>query len=451
MAFRYEVNGQVVEFDKEPTEKDIDEAAAMLSKSSSKTKQADKPNAVKETVKEAAKQTGRAFAGPGLSEYIPGLESNTTLAAADTGNKIGQNIANEMGVPNEPNLPIEFGQSMRFDVNPNSVTAGMIGGALDPRSVAGMKFAPQVAKSAAGAAERAGMTAMSKIESQATTLAKSSKVMKQAEELTTQILQPTTTELADSIARGRTLPSIKRGAESITKARNFDELVGSLKNTTKELFEERNAILGEFNKPVGNEVLESLEEFATIQNKSRRYSPNQLKIIDEVASREAQFLNDNPSIDIIKAQARKEELQKLTSQLLEKRKAGTISGRESMELQAYDALRSGYRKAILKALPREKAAVVDKINSKYEGMVDATELAAKQQAKAVKEIPNTLPEKISAVFGWSPKYTTLRFLTKEYIGLAGQSKLAKTTQKVADLRAKSELLKFLAGSAKKTR
>lgn len=279
----------------------------------------------------------------------------------------------------------------------------------------------------------------------------SSKAMREAETLATQILQPTTSELAESVAKGKRLPSIQRGAEAITRAKNFDELVGSLKTTTKELFEERKAIMTDYNKSVGNEMLDSLQEFTEATNKSRRFNKNQLKTIDEVAQREAQYLAENPSMDIIQAQARKEELQKHTRTLLDKKQAGTLTGRESLELQAYDALRAGYRKAILKALPKDKAAVVDKINSKYEGLTDATWLASVQGAKASKQVPHTFLEKVSNSFGLSPQFTAFRMITKEAAGLVGKTNLERTTSKIADLRAKSDLLKFLAKNASKVK
>jgi hypothetical protein len=156
-------------------------------------------------------------------------------------------------------------------------------------------------------------------------------------------------------------------------------------------------------------------------------------------------------MDIIKAQARKEELQKLTRPLLEKREMGTLTGAENLELQAYDALRSGYRKGILKALPSDKAKIVDKINSQYEGLLDATELASKQSAKSQLEIPKTLLEKVAASFGLSPKFTAFRLVTKELAGLTGKTHLMKTTNKIAELRAKSEMLNQLIAVAKKAK
>src|SRR3990167_7388845 len=277
----------------------------------------------------------------------------------------------------------------------------------------------------------------------------SQKNLTKAEKLTAQVLQPTSKDLADSIMSGKPLPSIKRGAENIRASSTFEEMVDSLKNTTKELFEERNMILTENNLPIGSEALESLSELANNAVRNKVLSPGKIRKFDDVFYRELQFLEENPGLDVVSAQSRKEILQDLTRPLLEKRKAGNLTGSEQVELQAYDALRSGYRKAILKALPKDKSIVVDKINSKYEGLLEATDLASKQAAKAFKEIPQTLLEKIGASFGLSPKFTAFKLVNKELGGLVGSTNLKRTTSKIAELRNKSATLRSLASLAKK--
>lgn len=277
----------------------------------------------------------------------------------------------------------------------------------------------------------------------------SKKALNEAEKLATQILQPTTSDLSEAIAKGKQLPSIKRGAESISSARTFEDVVKQLRTTTKDLFDERRMILEQNNVPVGGQALEALSEVASKANKDMVLSPSKLKQFDNVFYREAEFLEKNPVMDVVTAQARKEALQDLTRPLLEKRRAGTLTGSENVELQAYDALRQGYRNAILKALPKDKATIVDKINSKYEGLLDATELASSQAARGIKEVPKSLLEKVAASFGLSPKFTAFRLATKELAGLTGKTRLERTTTKIMELRNKSETLRQLARLAKK--
>lgn len=359
----------------------------------------------------------------------------------------GLNITGGLENPNSlvsksASIPATMAKSLMKSENPIANFGLDI--ALDPRTYA---MGPNV-KTVAGQVEKGLMKATMNSEQM---LAKSNKIMGEAEKLAVNILQPTTNELAEYIAKGKQLPSIKRGAESISRVKTFDELVGSLKNTTKELFVERDGILKEFNRPVGGEALESLSELSAKASKDMVLSPGKLKKFDEVFYREAQFLEQNPTMDIVTAQARKEKLQELTKPLLEKRKYGTLTGAESTELQAYDALRSGYRKAILKALPKDKANIVDKINSKYEGLMDATELAASQSAKSMKEVPQNIIDKVAASFGLSPKFTAFRLATKEFAGLVGKTKLEKTTGKIQELRNTAHTLRTLSDLAKKVK
>lgn len=396
----------------------------------------------KKIFRDSLKQSLRNVMGQATSEFIPGLESDLILQGVDAGNKFGKEITNSLGVPSKPNLPINFG-GLKGNINPNSVTSTLLGGALDPRSIAS-----GIALSGPGQAiERAAITA-----TRPGYLMKGSRnAIKEAEKLTTQILQPTTSELSEAIMTGKQLPSIKRGAENIVASKTFEDVVKSIKNTTKELFDERNLILNEHNVEVGNEALESLSNAAKKASKEMVLSPGKMKQFDNVFFREAQFLEQNPNMDIVTAQARKEALQKLTKPLLDKRKAQTLTGAENVELQAYDALRAGYREAILKALPKDKAKLVDRINSKYEGLLDATELASDQAARGIKEVPKTLLEKVASSFGLSPKFTAFRLATKELAGVAGKTRLERTTSKIMELRNKSETLRQLAHLARKVK
>lgn len=277
----------------------------------------------------------------------------------------------------------------------------------------------------------------------------SGKAMAQAEKLTTQILQPTVKELSNSVANGKQLPSIRRGAENIAAAGTFNEVVEHLKTTTRDLFNERNQILSDNDLPVGKQVLNELINLTSQMEKDRVLSPSKIKKMDEVLSREAQFLDENPNMTVTQAQARKEKLQELTKPLLEKRQSGTLTGFENVELQAYDALRYGYRQSILRSLPKDKASIVDKINSKYEGLLDATELASKQAARSDLQVPKTLIDKVAASFGLSPQFTAFRLATKEAAGVLGKTRLNRTTSKIAELRNKSETLRQLAHLARK--
>jgi len=274
---------------------------------------------------------------------------------------------------------------------------------------------------------------------------------KRAEKLTAEILQPKTADLSDAISKGRKLPSIQRGAERIRQVESFEELTTVLDDAVGALFKERNAILLSNNTKVGSKPLELLKKFVQKERALERKvvsKPADIKTVDKVLTSEVEFLEANPALDIVQAQARKEFLQDITRPLLEKRIAGTLTGTENARLRAIDQLRAGYRKAILDSLPKNKAVIVDKINSQYEGLIDARGLAATQAAKAVKEVPLSILERIATSFGLSPKFTAARLLIK---GVAGRSKLKKVTGRIEKLRKETELIRGLVQAAKSQR
>lgn len=396
----------------------------------------------KSIFRESLKQVGRSMAGTGLSEFVPGLESGITKAGSEAGMQAGKDITNGLHVPTTPNANVKFA-GLQANINPNSVSSMALGSMLDPRSLLGGVSITGPGK----AVESAGTRALRP----GALRRQSGNAIKEAEKLTSQLLQPNTTELAEAVVAGRPLPSIQRAAENIRVSKTFDDVVKTLKTTTKELFDERRMIFDEYNAPIGNEALDSLDELAKSAAKDMVMSPSKMRQIDNVYYREAKFLEENPNMDVIAAQARKEKLQELTRPLIEKRRAGNLTGAESAELQAYDALRSGYRNAILKALPRDKAAVVDKINSKYEGLVDATELASQQVARGMKEIPKTLLDNVAASFGLSPQYTAVRLTIKKIADMAQGTTLKQTSSKIVDLRNRAETLRQLSKLAKKVK
>lgn len=404
-------------------------------------------NIVKESAQNASKNiirdTGRAIMGTGVSEFVPQLESPITTQASQTAMKAGRSIVNNLGIPSTPNAKLG-----PFNINPNSVSSNVIGGLLDPRSLLALGLGGANVGTTAGKALERGMLGM---ENESQLASRATKAMNEAEKITTQILQPTTSELSAAIASGKQLPSIARGAENISRAKSFDELVGHLRNTTAELFQERNAILKDNNVSVGTQAFDSLDELINTAKSDKIMAPGKLKILDNVYAREAEFLAENPNMDVLAAQARKEKLQDLTKPLLQKRSTGTITGAENVELQAYDALRAGYRKAILKALPSNKASIVDKINSKYEGLIDATDLASTQSAKSIKEIPQGIFEKIASSFGLSPQFTAFRLAAKEVAGVVGKTNLERSTMRIENLRAKQQLLNQIILAAKKAK
>ena len=79
MAFKYEVNGHVIEFEQEPTEQDIDEAASQLGQSPA-------PTSNKQGIDfgQAANAAGRAIMSPSPTDFVQG-GGNPVIAAGMAG------------------------------------------------------------------------------------------------------------------------------------------------------------------------------------------------------------------------------------------------------------------------------------------------------------------------------------------------------------------------------
>jgi len=267
--------------------------------------------------------------------------------------------------------------------------------------------------------------------------------MREAEKITAQILQPKIKDYADSISKGYKLPAIQQGARRMEHVESFDELVAVFDDTIEKTFKQRNAILISENNPINTvEIMDDVISFIKKSQSEKIYSGSQLRKMGNILSQEIDFLTQNPLFNIADAQARKEVLQKATLPLLNKRSAGNLTGTENAELVVRDAIRSTYRKSILRNLPLDKAKIVDKANKQYEGLIEARDLAANSAAKAQAEMPKTLLEKIAASFGLSPKFTAARLVLKGISG-AGKPHLSKLSEKASNLRDRSLALRAL--------
>lgn len=268
-----------------------------------------------------------------------------------------------------------------------------------------------------------------------------------AAKLATEILQPGKAKLAEDLARNKQAPEVVALVDNVKKAKNFTELKNTLQQKTKEIFKQRDEIFDANNFSIGDDYLKSLDDAIAKAKSQNLQSPARIKVMEEVAKRERDYLESvGGTITRKAAQARKESLQELTQPLLKKKEVGNLAADEASEMAALDALRSGLMKSI-----EGSDDVVRNINGQYEGLKEAVKLLAGREALTQKEISRTLLQRIAApivdlisgstgagsaafVARLAAKQNrNLKSLTKELIKLRNRSKDKAFIQKVIDL------------------
>lgn len=208
---------------------------------------------------------------------------------------------------------------------------------------------------------------------------------RKAEKFTTEILNPPKADLAEYIAQGRQLPAVEQMTPIIKKSRTYGELLTNLRNTIKSSFEERNSILASNNFRVKPTYIKALEDSIIEAKAGGQRTPLEIKQMEDVLTREKVFYTKNRGLDRVKAQARKEYLQKETRKLLE----GKNIQEQPARKQALDSLRRGLKEVVEAGDPN-----IARINSTYEGLSDAKDLLAGQEALSQKALTPGAIEKI---------------------------------------------------------
>lgn len=216
---------------------------------------------------------------------------------------------------------------------------------------------------------------------------------RKAEKLTTEVLQPSKGELARSLENGKQLPAVKQGAEAITKSKNYTDLRNNLDNHIKDIFDERNSILKQNNKPIGTSYIDNLEKYIQEQAGKGQSTPSEIQQMQDVLDREKAFAVKNP-LDRISGQSRKEDLQDLTNTLLQKSEHGDVIDTQPARNRALNELRRGLKEAV----EAGDAKIAD-LNSRYGGLRRAKQLIAGQEALINKEVPPHFLERVPIVKG----------------------------------------------------
>lgn len=216
-------------------------------------------------------------------------------------------------------------------------------------------------------------------------------LIKKAEKLTTEILNPGKSELADAISRGNQAKSIAEAAKVIKKSDDFNKIVSDIDKSIDINFTKRNELLKSDNFNIGGEqYISSLKHEIIRQEKLGQATPAEIMQMKKVLAREQAFIiKKGGKIDRLSAQERKEYLQNQTESLLIRDAKGKNTSTEPARTRALDALRFGLKDAV-----EGGDTEIARLNSTYEGLKRAKRLAAEQSALIQKAVPRSLIENI---------------------------------------------------------
>lgn len=327
--------------------------------------------------KVAAKTTGRAFLGQGISEFVPGLESEPTKRGIETANAFGEKFTRNVSSTPNVNVPV-IG-----DVNPRTVSRELVAGALDPRSLAGMFGGPLAS---------AGSRFSSRV---ATGLERGAALkLSQAQDLATKVLNPT--NLKQDINLGRVPISIEEATPKIRKVGNYKELRDLFAKAKQVPMERRAKTYSSTKAPLDTSQLDPAADLLLEQSRNPRVKQSEVRKVRGTIERETNALAGETVEQLTDPnylQQQKEFYQTKADSLYKKREMGTLTGNESAELQGYEKLAKGYQTKLEKLDP-----TVASDNREFQGLNEAQELASAQAAKeAVTEKPGAIEGLIGRV------------------------------------------------------
>jgi hypothetical protein len=217
-------------------------------------------------------------------------------------------------------------------------------------------------------------------------------MVSKAQKLTTEILQPPKADLQNAYERGDSYRPIEVATRYISKAKNYEELQNRLQQVMDAKIKERNFLIKRYNRPIGGTYTQPLEEYITEQRRSGQVPQNELNTMQEVLDREKAWLKRQRKMNTVKAEARKEMLQRQTESLLERQADGKVTDRDPARNRALDKLRKGLKEKIEISHPQIK-----RNNADFSALMEARNLAAGQRALAQKAVPENIFQKIVSI------------------------------------------------------
>lgn len=215
-----------------------------------------------------------------------------------------------------------------------------------------------------------------------------SKLITKAQKITTELMQPSKTQLVKYLDRGQEMPAIREAAKVIKKSKNYTQLRNNIDDVIKSNFTKRNAILKKNNFKVSDDYLTELKSLIQETKQVGQATPAEIKTMEGVLSRELAFIKKNPNFDRLSAQARKEMLQNITQKLLKKLESGDVIDTEPARNLALNAIRKGLRRVV-----NAGDEQVIGLNDTYEGLKDARWYISGQEALSQKAVPESIIQK----------------------------------------------------------
>lgn len=338
--------------------------------------QEDQPTQRESPLMTGAKTAGRMLAGPGISQFIPGLEDPSVQAGAKWAQNVGESVTENF--PSRPNLSTPLG-----NINPKTVSRELISGALDPRSIASMAAGPL--SSGAG---RLATRAASGLEEAA-----ASKIGK-AQDLAMKVLKPKNLDV--SVNRGDLPSSITEGTKAIKKVKDYSQLRDVFDTAKKKPMVERQRIYDTTKASTEPSQLDPAFKLLDEKVGNKRTKPGEIRKTEQTLEREMDALASETSEQLSDPnylQAQKEFYQMKADPLFKKKEMGTITGNESAELQTYDKLAKGYQSKLESLDPSIRG-----LNREFQGLNEAQELASEHAAKQmVTDVPSIVERVVSNI------------------------------------------------------
>lgn len=256
-----------------------------------------------------------------------------------------------------------------------------------------------------------------------------------AQDLTAKILNPK--NLGEAINRGELPSSVTEASKVIKKVKDYRQLRDIFEQAKKKPMQARENI---YALTRGKRDVSQLDEamgYLKEQAKNKRVDPRDIGKIEKIIKRELEALSSETPDNLMDPnylQKQKEFYQTKTKPLYKKRDAGTLTGNEPAQLEAYDALARGYKKKLESLDPRLKS-----LNREFQGLDEAQRLASEQAANMLTaENPSNL-EKVINSSAYVNRFAAINQL-KNIMSEVGKSgrKLPARTSKIERLMKTAE-------------
>lgn len=257
------------------------------------------------------------------------------------------------------------------------------------------------------------------------------KALAKAQKLTTEILQPSKTELIPYYERGMELPAVEEATKVISKAKNYGDLIEKISTVKRQNMLKRNKLILSDNYNVGPEYLRDLEQLIRSKASDGVTSRNELKTMAEVYKRQLNFIKQRGGkITRMQAQKLKEDIDDNIMKTLQSLSEGKSIIANPAEDQALASVRLGLKKIVQGGNPE-----IEALDATYGGLKRAQTLLAGQKGLATKSLEQGLLGKIPIINDILNVFLRPSQAPFQVTRMAGkmQRQLPKTTRQINEL------------------